>query len=112
MNRMIAAVILIALASCQRPQWEVAAENKSDVSCSVRVDFTHTNGTSDASILDLGKKKVTMIAGQVETIVSKVTVTRGKATKELTPNIVLPPGSRLDIVVEANGEVRTIQTGQ
>lgn len=109
MHRLVAVSFLIAVAGCSARQWEVAAENQSDVPCAVFIELA---GNSKVDVPKLGKEKATLIVGNRDTVVESVKVVREGAEKVLTPKSALPVGSKFLVLVTADGEVKTSTTAK
>ena len=100
--------VLLAGSGCDRraKQWEVEVENKGDTPCSFKVVMSGSGAKNDVGVDGITKgKPVSLIAGSGDTVVQSIKVVRGKDEQTLTPNLALPPGKRLRIVVGADGQV-------
>ncbi len=100
------ALVAAALPGCGGSrQWEITAENKSDVPCSVAV-VMGPDSNRTAKVSDLTKERAyVLIAGSSTMIVRSVKVVRGKEEQILKPDVELSPGKRYVIVVGEDGKV-------
>lgn len=108
----IAGAGLLTVSGCSgtgQQMWEVTAENKGDVPCSIAITLDGNNTVnSKASVSDLTKGRAhSLIGGAGKTVVRTIKVTRGKAEQVLTPDAEILAGKRYAIVVGADGKVET-----
>ncbi len=93
------------LAGCQGSparQWEIVAENQSDVPCTVAVDLGPGNGAR-VDALTKGKPHI-LLFGSTKLVIRSAKVVRGKEEQELKPDVEVPAGKRYFIVVAPDGK--------
>jgi hypothetical protein len=112
-----AGALLVTVSGCGgtgHEMWEVTAENKADVPCSIFISLDDVNtDNSTASVSNLTKGNAhSLIVGDGKTVVRTVKVSRGKDEQVLNPDAEVPAGKRYAIVVGADGKVETTVTGK
>ncbi len=101
-----AAVILAAtLSGCSSSpeQWELVAENKGDIPCSVAINYG-TDGNRSIRVDDLMKGKVQVLAAEsLDQPIESVKVLRGGNEREYQPDLQFVVGHRYSLVISATG---------
>ncbi len=101
-----AAVILVAtLSGCSSSpeQWELTAQNKGDMPCSVVINYG-TGGNHSIRVDDLRKGKVQVLAAEsLDQPIESVQVLREGNEREYQPDLQLVVGHRYSLVISATG---------
>jgi hypothetical protein len=109
---MIWLVVMGLLAGCDpgSKQWEIEVENKGDLPCSFKIVTSGSGSKNNVGVDGIAKgKPVSLVAGSGNTVVQSIKVVRGKDEQTLTPNLALPMGKKLRIVVGADGKVEILE---
>jgi hypothetical protein len=103
----VAAVLVVTSAACDSNSrnWEITAENKSALPCSIVIIYGEDSSASArVDALEKGRAHV-LVSGSVETPIRSVKVVLRKDEEVLKPDVRLTAGKRYAIVVAADGEV-------